>query len=779
MGKSFLIARSNLRRAKGQAAAIVVLILLAAMMLNLWLMLAMDYKANFDRCHDKLNAEHVTMTVDGDTPELRDFLTETLEQDGRAARFRLDSGLYMVANFDYNGGELNSQMIFLDRDTALSRDIGRAEIVEDGGNSGIYLPMLYRTDEIDVGKPFELSIGSNPVTYTVCGFFNSAMLGSHNCSIMEIILTEDKYEELKQLGYAPQAVLCSVRLGDKSESQTFEADLKTAVSERFPGRRAASNSYALVTQSRYISQMICSAIVSAMAFFVLLIALIVIASNIINYIQVNIKDLGALKAIGYTSRQLVGALLAQFSGLALLASVAGAGLSYTLFPGVNAMMVQQTGIPYAVRFLPVPFVLTLLILCAAVALSVRLASRRIKRIEPITALRAGLTTHNFKRNHIPLDRTSAPLNWALALKTTLSGMKHNVTVCATMLVLSLVVVFSGLMLENMILDMDPFINLIGGETADSCVNADVDIEGDFLDAVETDSRVEKAYLYHSESVSHVGGVELVMTLCDDFGKINNQSVVYEGSFPKFDNEIALAAKYAQEHGFAIGDEIEITSNGKQAAYLITGFTQVSNNLGKDCLLTRAGYERLGTLASTSYYLNLSDEVDVDGFNEEIKARFGADVYAVINIRATVDGAARVYVSLMTVIVIAIFVLSALIIAFVLYLLVRTMLNQKSRDYGIMKALGFTTGQLILQTALSFMPTVVVSAAAGLVVCGFIINPLMAVFLGGLGIVKCTFTVPIGFIAAAGVGLVLFAFGMLCLLSLKIKKITPKTLLSGE
>ncbi len=59
------------------------------------------------------------------------------------------------------------------------------------------------------------------------------------------------------------------------------------------------------------------------------------------------------------------------------------------------------------------------------------------------------------------------------------------------------------------------------------------------------------------------------------------------------------------------------------------------------------------------------------------------------------------------------------------------------------------GQLILQTALSFMPTVVVSAAVGLVVCGFIINPLMAVFLGGLGIVKCTFTVPVGFITAAG------------------------------
>ncbi len=57
--------------------------------------------------------------------------------------------------------------------------------------------------------------------------------------------------------------------------------------------------------------------------------------------------------------------------------------------------------------------------------------------------------------------------------------------------------------------------------------------------------------------------------------------------------------------------------------------------------------------------------------------------------------------------------------------------------------------------------------------------LMAAFLGRISIVKCTFAVPVGLIAAAGVGLVLFTFGMLCLLSLRIKKITPKTLLLGE
>lgn len=55
--------------------------------------------------------------------------------------------------------------------------------------------------------------------------------------------------------------------------------------------------------------------------------------------------------------------------------------------------------------------------------------------------------------------------------------------------------------------------------------------------------------------------------------------------------------------------------------------------------------------------------------------------------------------------IVILILSAIIIVFVLYLLVRTMLNNKQMDYGILKSLGFTTGQLILQTAMSFMPVV--------------------------------------------------------------------------
>ncbi len=780
MGKSFLIVRSNIRKSKGQTAAIIILILLAAFMFNLWLMLSMDYKSNFDRYHDKLNAEHVTLALDSNTDEFQTFLSHTLESDSRIAQYRLDNCMHMTGRFPYNGGEISSWFVFMDKQTAFTRSIGKIEIVEEGNlTSGVYLPLLYKTDDIDIGKPIDIFIGSQKETYTVCGFFNSIMMGSHNCSLIEIVLTEDKYTELASGGYASQATLCSVRLKDISENLSYEASLKSMASQQQPNINMVSNCCDTVSQSRYISQMICSGIVSAMAFFVLLIALVVIVSNIINYIQVNMKNLGALKAIGYTSRQLICSLLWQFLSLTVLAALIGIGLSYLLFPAVNAMMISQTGIPYVTHFLPLPFVLSLVVLGGAVACSVWFAARRIKKIEPIVALRSGIQTHNFKCNQVPLAHTKAPLTVALALKTTLSGVKHNITISVTMLVLSLVVVFSGLMKENVIEDMTPFLHIVVGETADSCISVQAEIEKDFLQEINTDSRVEKSYLYTFFFVSHVGGAELMTAVCDDFTKINNQSIAIKGRLPKYDNEIAIAAKYAKENGFEVGDEIEITANGNQEKYLICGFTQMSNNLGRDCSLTRAGYEKLGTLTNTSYYINLADGTDIDAFHQEMKKKFAGGIEDTINILTIIEGTAGVYVSLMTIIVIAILALSAIIIAFVLYLLVRIMLNNKIREYGIMKSLGFTTGQLILQTALSFMPTTILSTIAGLILSSFIINPLTALFLNGIGIVQCTFAVPLGFIAIGGIGLVLFAFATVCLLSLKIRKITPRALLSGE
>ncbi len=778
----FLIARCNLCKAKAQTAAIAVLILVAAFMLNLWLMLSTDYKKNFDRYHDKLNAEHVTFAIEGHRDaKIKEFISETLEKNKNMSQYYMSDVLTSVGTLAYNGGELSMEFVFIEKEEAQNRLVGSMEIVEEGeAESGIYLPMIFGIDDnIAVGKTIELTMGDHVVSYPVCGFLNSVMTGSHNCALCAFMLTSDLYQELEEKGFALKSTLVSIRLKDKTESEDFEARLKDEISSKYPSVHPTSNSYELVSSSRYVSQMICAGIVSVMAFLVTLISLVVIVSNVINYIQENMRQLGVLKAIGYKSRQIIFALMLQFLGITVIAVVVGVGLSYCLFPAINEMMISQTGIPYTIRFLPLPFAVTILFLGGAVAFSVWLSSRRIKKIEPVIALRQGIQTHNFKHNHIPLTKSHVPLNFALALKTTLSGLKQNITICITMFVLSLALVFSGLMIKNVIIDMQPFIDLVVGEMADSCININAEIEDEFLKEMKERDCVSKCYLFTMEEVRHMEGVALMATMSDDFSKVNNQSMCVKGHFPQYDNEAAIGAKYAREKGLEVGDEITLTADGHEAKYIISGFTQISNNFGKDCLLTRSGYERMGQLQDLRYYINIADGKDIDIFNEEISKQFEDRVNDSINLLSLLNGSSSVYVALMEIIVIVILVLSVVVITFVLYLLVRTLLNNKKQDYGILKALGFTTKQLILQTAVSFMPAVILSAVVGLIVSSLIINHLTALFLGGLGIVKCTFALPVGFIIAAGVGLVVLAFGIACFLSLRIRKIAPRALLLGE
>lgn len=781
--RNLLLIRSNIRKAKGQTIAIIVLVLLSSLMMNLWLMLATDYKKNFERSHDLLNDGHVTLAPYTDDEDFRDFLADTFGSSGDVTSYSMTDALCSPGSFSYNGGELMTECVMLEKESSLSREVGKFELTEEGEfQSGIYLPVICREGgNYSIGDRFEITFGSEKYEYTVCGFFNSAMAGTPNCGLTAFLLTEDKYEELSGKNGVPQSTYVSIRIRDKAKAEKFEAFLKDEISREYQGLYMPSNYYESVTTARYISQMICAAVMSAMAFLILLIGVVVISSNVVNDIQENMQNLGALKAVGYTSGQLILTLLAQFLGICAVTAVTGCLLSYCIFPVINEMMIAQTGLPYKVRFLPFPFIATVLSIQAVVGVAVYLAAKGLKRIEPITAIRQGVATHNFRKNHVPLDKTVWPLLPAMGIKNAFSGMKTNITTGITIFVISFILVFSGVMFENVIVDVQPFIDMIAGETADSCINIDIGREEEFLEAMNEDERVEKVYLYTNnlQTVQHADGVALVGTVCDDFSKVNNQGVIIEGRFPIYHNETAIAAKYAKEQGILVGDEIRLKTEGKEKTYLITGFIQTTNNLGKDCALTREGYEEIGMLQNAGYYLNLKPGTDVERFHEDVSKRFGNDIYAVINIRSIIEGSSSVYVSLMTVIVAAVLVLSGIVICFVLYLLVRRFLNNKKREYGILKALGFTTGQLVLQTAMSFMPAVIFSAAVGIFAGTKLINPLMALLLRGIGIVKCTYSVPVGFNIVAGIGLVLFTFGAACMMSLRVRRITPRALLSGE
>ena len=108
-----------------------------------------------------------------------------------------------------------------------------------------------------------------------------------------------------------------------------------------------------------------------------------------------------------------------------------------------------------------------------------------------------------------------------------------------------------------------------------------------------------------------------------------------------------------------------------------------------------------------------------------------------------------------------------------------MMQKKKKEYGILKALGYKSKDLILQTAISFMPSIIISVIIFSIVSYFLTNPYMNLIMINFGIMKCNFVIPIGGVIIVGIMLVIISFLFAIFESRRIKKIEPYNLLLAE
>lgn len=119
----------------------------------------------------------------------------------------------------------------------------------------------------------------------------------------------------------------------------------------------------------------------------------------------------------------------------------------------------------------------------------------------------------------------------------------------------------------------------------------------------------------------------------------------------------------------------------------------------------------------------------------------------------------------------------LIISLMLSLIIKSMLIQRKVEYGSMKALGFTTRQLMFQIAGSFMPTVLLGVPCGAWL-GFLFSDHIVTFLfSSAGISRMTFEKPVILFAGIIAGLIVYAFAMAMYHAYKVRKITVYELLT--
>ena len=783
MGKTSLLTGSNFRKNRGTSVGLFLLILIASMLIAIVMLAFTDAYPTAGREAERLNAGDgfimIGKDIDGfDDEVLADiFAEQTKEYQCRECL------AYANISLEFGNGTIAPTLIISDA-SVLDDEIDRIEIIEEDSSiekDYVYVPYQFHTGGgYEIGDKYSFEIYGEKIETVIKGFINTTYFGCNNNGIFLFIVDDARYDKLSETGAGiADGMIINYILKDDVKISRFriktENDLLAVNANSILWSSDLANT---LFNKSFMSLIIAVSFLVVVSIMVVVIVMM-LANTISNYTKENMETIGALKAIGYTGNDIRASLVALFGSLSIGGTVCGIAASYLLMPVMAQIFIGQMGVPYSVGINAVSIITPVLGISLLVLITTLISTKKINKINPIVALRSGTENHSYKKNSAPLDRLGFNLNFSLAMKTFATNMKQNVITFVVVAFLMFICVMALLMFENF--NRNPQVGILTFEICGGVLAVDNEVKDEVRDYLEDRSDATNIRNMMNLTINYKDEDRLNAYVFDDPDKMNNREVCYKGRFPKYDNEIAVSGKFAKEYGFEIGDEINMVYGDSNYDYLITGFIQTCNNSGREALMSMEAMNHLIDVSDIGpyYWFDCDGREVSQGILDDVAEKYGSHVSSTMNFYEMLDGSMTTFKGISTLMLVMVCSVAAAIILLVLYLLIKALVYNKRRDYGIYKAIGFTSGSLILQTAISFMPSIVAAVVVSSFVSYYLANPYMTLIMGTFGLMKCTFDIPVVGVVIIGVVMIILAFLFSVLNSSKIKKIEPYNLLTAE
>lgn len=780
VNKTIVLIRSYLKKSLSQVIALIVLFTFSALLLNTFLYIQTDYAKNFERTCDKLDTEDISLVYYNlINVDQKENVKEVLDSLDYVSEYEVEDIISGSGASDFADGELDNIFSICSYDEIKNKKIGRYEILNNIDSSGVILSYLFDVSAgYKINDTISFRVNENKYEYKIVGFYNNTTTGTINCPDVMVIVTDDIYEEIKKDANPSVRIELNVKSDNDIEETinkiTDEIAKKVPVLSFLYG-----NDIDTVENNRYSNAVLFEVILSAAAIVMIAVLLIIIFISLNNYIANSTRDLGTLKAIGYTSNNLIIPIVFILTLISIISSLVGASLSYCILPLINMALESQIGIPYEVRFIVLPLILSVLVVASATFITAFLSVIKIRNIAPINAIRENKTATTKSSKIITIDKTNIGVNTLIGLKGFFSSVGRNIVILIAITAVSFLAGFTCFMYQNVIKDNTGVLELICGQIANSTLTVEVSHEDILKEELKKNKDVEEFYLYSVSSITPKDYPLINTYIVEKSSYLNSNTILLDGKLPEKENEIAINGCYAKEYDLQIGDEIIINGKDGDLNLTICGITQGAFYTGKDCFVLRKTYEKISDLYTVSYYVDLKEDVDIDEFNNDISDSLPKLIKNYVNQDKFLQSTAAMYSSILYILAAVICVLSLLIIIFVLYILIYILLRNKRREHGILKSIGYTSNEIIYQTILTILPTSLISIITGLLLSKDGVKELLSTALNSIGIFRFGQSINTTYLLIAGIFLTLFTIIYTLLLSLSIKKISPHDLFNNE
>ena len=622
--------------------------------------------------------------------------------------------------------------------------------------------------------------------FTVAGVYEDLFCGQRY-SYYSTIIDHDSYEKMSDkadslsseyaMPHSMQFLCTYFKDGyDIAKSTTKTQDILTGEGLYCSGYNIilAKTGYVGITN-------IIAAFMTSFSVIIMVIALIMIIFTVNTNINRDIRNIGALRSVGFTISQVRISLMIEYSIVAGIASAVGITLAYLTFPLLEEYATKQlSGLVWGEGFQPqisFPIFAGAIIVMLLVTF---VATHLIRNIHPATALRFGLESHSFKKNHLPLDKTTGNLNVLLAVKSMLQNKGQNIIVIGVILAVSFMTAFSSILFYNTRIDITNFQRLLQGDAPDAYVNIAYDSTDEMYEIIsKLQDMDEVSGAYGLSSVdAHAGEYNCYLLYTDHPEYV--YCGVFEGQMAREANEAVVGSLLAEKLGLGIGDEITVKYLDNEATFLITGLQQAVYSMGERIYISDEGFRRLEGEPVYSYVrvrLHDASESNVEAFLDHAESVLGDNCTSTENYYHTQRSNENVPVYAVALVILVLIVLNIFTVVIVIRLLLKTVFIKREKEFGIKKAVGFTSRQLRVQLSLSLMPLSIIGSLIGGIVACLTTNRLFDLIFSGYGIKNSDLIINPAVIPVALLIVSLMVFVISFAMSGRMKKVSAYKLIS--
>lgn len=780
----FIILKSALavfRKRKVQSILIAIIMILISTMLFIGISMV-NQTSPFKTMFERANAAESLLIISKDGNDIKE--TINWWEDREEVKDTISYESFMI-NGKYELDEsTETEMLFL---TEYIKDSELDLLYKDGqtlskipkGNEMLINYNFAKNRNLGIGDTIEFRFDEEVSEFKVSGFivdphFSNAFINPNRCFIAPGYFEENDIQN--------DMTIVSIKYHDIENVDdlalfgTYNEEIENLASPLFVNYEVVENSYNIILG-------LIAAILLAVSFFIFIIVIFVIRSTVTNIILQQYKEIGVKKVIGYTNKQIRYSLITVFCFIGMVASIIGTFLGLPIRNAINA------GISYDIQVglktsIDIYLLLTVVIVVALIFLFSYIATRKTDKVKPIQAIKYGMPERKVSSNRISISGTKkVPLSLLLAIKQLFANKRKTIsaTFLITLLIYVALVIFN---VGSTITNSDYLAShLLGLNIGDFSVVDSSDKEADeIIEGIQTIDQIENVVYYNytmDESTATTEGKDLTLVGQIIYGAVPDDMIILEDGRQSIgEKEITISTDVVKETGKQAGDYITIKKADEEVSYLISGTYNSISFSGYNYTIIQENMPVYLNQNNGLYWVYSNEKsILIEEMDAKVKNIIGEEATVsrydsnVKNILSTVSSFPMIIQSLLFIflVVSGVIILNSTIMD----------INNSTKVYGIMKATGFSKGQITKILVVRTLLMTIVGAIVGFIVNLLTMNSVMQVVFNATPF--SSIELPVIF---DGMGslllLVLFiAIGIIgsLLPSRKIGKISPKQLIA--